>query len=75
MTHRTKLGLLRELKSILINDINWLEEQKALFCDLVRRKNELLHEVEGEIQDEVTRLRPVALGQPVSIEFVGNPDD
>lgn len=75
MTYRTKLGLLRELRSILINDITWFEEQKAVYCDLVRRKNELLMDVEQEISDELGRLRPVAMGQPLSIDFEANPDD
>jgi hypothetical protein len=50
MTMRTKLGILRELRSIIITDIDWLENQKALYFDLLRKKNELLDEVEGEIQ-------------------------
>lgn len=75
MTIRTKLGLLRELRSILINDITWFEEQKAVYCDLIRKKNELLNDVEQEISEELSRLQPVAMGQPLSIEFVGNPDD
>jgi hypothetical protein len=72
---RTKLGLLRELRSILIGDITWLEEQKALYANLIRQKNELLYDVEAEIHEELTRLKPVSKGQPVAIEFIGNPDD
>jgi len=73
---RTKLGILRELRSIIITDIDWLENQKALYFDLLRKKNELLDEVEGEIQTELGRLQPVAKGTPISIEFVSpNADD
>jgi len=76
MTMRTKLGILRELRSIMITDIEWLECQKALYFDLLRKKNELLDDIEGEIQAELGRLRPVVKGQPISIEFeTGNPDD
>jgi len=73
---RTKLGILRELRSIIITDIDWLENQKALYFDLLRKKNELLDEVEGEIQTELGRLQPVVKGTPISIEFVSpNADD
>jgi hypothetical protein len=76
MTIRTKLGILRELRSIMITDIEWLEAQKAVYFDLLRKKNELLDDIEGEIQDELGRLRPVVKGQPIAIEFItGNPDD
>ena len=76
MTMRTKLGILRELRSIMITDIEWLECQKALYFDLLRKKNELLDDIEGEIQAELGRLRPVVKGTPISIEFeTGNPDD
>lgn len=60
----------------MITDIEWLECQKALYFDLLRKKNELLDDIEGEIQAELGRLRPVVKGQPISIEFeTGNPDD
>ncbi len=76
MTMRTKLGILRELRSIIITDIDWLENQKALYFDLLRKKNELLDDIEGEIQAELGRLRPVVKGTPISIEFVSpNADD
>lgn len=67
---------MRELRSILISDIEWLEAQKTNFFDLIRKKNELIDDVESEIEAELARLRPVAMGQPIAIEFESaNPDD
>jgi hypothetical protein len=76
MTKRTRLGLLREIKAQTIGDIDWLNDQRMRYSNLIRKKNEVLDDIEGEILEELRRLSPVAKGTPISIEFVSpNADD
>ena len=76
MTKRTRLGLLREIKAQTIGDIDWLNDQRMRYSNLIRKKNEVLDDIEGEIQAELGRLRPMVKGTPIAIEFVSpNADD
>ena len=69
------LSELRQNKARLVDIIGGLQFAKDKLNEVIMSLKVQLDEVDHEIAVELDRITPKESGQPIAIDFDGNPDD
>lgn len=69
------LSELRQNKANLVSIVEGLQSAKDKLNEVIMSLKVQIDDVDHEINVELERITPKESGQPIAIEFVGNPDD
>lgn len=69
------LSELRQSKARLVDIIDGLQSAKENLNEVIMSLKVQLDDTNHEIAVELERIAPKESGQPIAIEFIGNPDD